>query len=43
MDTIMEYFHIAIGVEYGIEDMHYFSRVFKKLKGTNPSESRKLW
>ena len=32
-----------IGMECGIVELHYFSRVFKKLEGISPSEYRKLW
>ena len=32
-----------IGLEYGIGELNYFSRVFKKLEGISPSEFRRLW
>ena len=32
-----------IGLECGIVELHYFSRVFKKLEGISPSEYLKLW
>lgn len=32
-----------IGLECGIGELHYFSRVFKKLEGISPSEFRKVW
>lgn len=32
-----------IGLECGIGELNYFSRVFKKLEGVSPSEFRKLW
>ncbi len=32
-----------IGLECGMGDLHYFSRVFKKLEGVSPSEFRKMW
>ncbi len=32
-----------IGLECGIGELHYFSRVFKKLEGISPSEFRRLW
>ena len=31
------------GLECGIGELNYFSRVFKKLEGVSPSEYRKLW
>ena len=33
----------AIGLECGIGDLNYFSRVFKKLEGVSPSEFRRVW
>lgn len=32
-----------IGLECGIGELSYFSRVFKKLEGVSPSEFRRLW
>lgn len=32
-----------IGLECGIGDLNYFSRVFKKLEGVSPSEFRRMW
>ena len=32
-----------IGLECGIGELNYFSRVFKKLEGVSPSEFRKVW
>ena len=32
-----------IGLECGIGDLNYFSRVFKKLEGVSPSEFRRVW
>ena len=32
-----------IGLECGIEELNYFSRVFKKLEGVSPSEFRRVW
>ena len=32
-----------IGLECGIGELNYFSRVFKKLEGISPSEFRRLW
>ena len=32
-----------IGLEYGIGELNYFSRVFKKLEGVSPSEFRRVW
>ena len=32
-----------IGLECGIGDLNYFSRVFKKLEGVSPSEFRRQW
>lgn len=32
-----------IGLECGIGDLNYFSRVFKKLEGISPSEFRRAW
>ena len=32
-----------IGLECGIEELNYFSRVFKKLEGISPSEFRRVW
>lgn len=32
-----------IGLECGIGELNYFSRVFKKLEGVNPSEFRRVW
>ena len=32
-----------IGLECGIGELNYFSRVFKKLEGVSPSEFRRLW
>lgn len=32
-----------IGLECGVGELNYFSRVFKKLEGVSPSEFRKLW
>ena len=32
-----------IGLECGIEELNYFSRVFKKLEGVSPSEFRRMW
>lgn len=32
-----------IGLECGIGELNYFSRVFKKLEGVSPSKFRKLW
>ena len=31
------------GLECGIGDLNYFSRVFKKLEGVSPSEFRRVW
>lgn len=33
----------AIAFECGINSLHYFSRVFKKVEGLSPSEYRKSW
>ena len=32
-----------IGLECGIGELNYFSRVFKKLEGVSPSEFRRVW
>lgn len=32
-----------IGLECGIGELNYFSRVFKKLEGVSPSEFRRMW
>lgn len=32
-----------IGLECGIGELNYFSRVFKKLEGVRPSEFRRVW
>lgn len=32
-----------IGLECGIDEPNYFSRVFRKLEGVSPSEFRRLW
>ena len=32
-----------IGLECGIGELNYFSRVFKKLEGVSPSEYRRVW
>ena len=32
-----------IGLECGIRELNYFSRVFKKLEGVSPSEFRRVW
>ena len=32
-----------IGLECGIGELNYFSRVFKKLEGVSPSEFRSVW
>lgn len=32
-----------IGLECGIGELNYFSRVFKKLEGISPSEFRRVW
>jgi AraC-like DNA-binding protein len=32
-----------IGIECGISDVHYFSKVFKKIEGVAPSEYRAMW
>ena len=32
-----------IGLECGIGELNYFSRVFKKLEGVSPSELRRVW
>lgn len=32
-----------IGLECGIGELNYFSRLFKKLEGVSPSEFRKVW
>lgn len=32
-----------IGLECGIGELNYFSRVFKKLEGVTPSEFRRVW
>lgn len=32
-----------ISLEYGIGELNYFSRVFKKPEGVSPSKYRKLW
>lgn len=32
-----------IGLECGFAELHYFSRVFKKLEGVSPSQFRRLW
>ncbi|MDE6947756.1 MAG: AraC family transcriptional regulator [Anaeroplasmataceae bacterium] len=32
-----------IGIECGIDDVHYFSRTFKKIEGISPSEYRQIW
>lgn len=32
-----------IGLECGIGDLAYFSRIFKKIEGVSPREYRKLW
>ena len=32
-----------IGLECGIGELNYFSRVFKKLEGVSPSEFRRAW
>lgn len=33
----------SIGMECGIGELYYFSRVFKKIEGIGPREYRKLW
>ena len=35
--------HKEIGIEVGISEPYYFSRIFKQLEGISPSEYRKLW
>ena len=32
-----------IGLECGIGELNYFSRVFKKLEGVSTSEVRRVW
>lgn len=33
----------SIGIECGIEQPHYFSRIFKKIEGISPSQYRAMW
>lgn len=33
----------VIGRDCGFEDANYFTRMFKKVEGSSPSEYRKLW
>lgn len=33
----------SVGAACGISDVHYFSRMFKKIEGISPSEYRKRW
>lgn len=33
----------SVGAACGMSDVHYFSRVFKKIEGISPSEYRKHW
>lgn len=33
----------AIGMECGVGELSYFSRIFKKVEGVSPKEYRRMW
>lgn len=33
----------SVGIECGMEQPHYFSRIFKKVEGITPSQYREMW